>query len=171
MLCTIASIARLGIRGNGLLYRVSNLPWPYGKYLVWVTANNIANIAKVGFVFAPYAGVLYFLTLLIVSVVPATIVLPLAVVVHLVCWAAQVFGHVGCESNRPAMFTSLVHSVLAAPVVVYLETLFSFGLLSETQERLDDARGLTLENATTTVTATTTTTTEPVTTIYGTAQA
>ncbi len=165
MLRAFTTIARSRIPRHRGLLRVPHIPRRQGK-LVRVTRAQFVSVLtvalQVGFVFAPYAGLLYFLSLVIVNVVPPVVVLPITIVVHLACWTAQVVGHVQCESNRPAMFTSLIHSVLAAPVVVYLETLFSLGLMKETQERLDDAHGLQLDRAQST---------EPATTIYGTAQA
>lgn len=122
---------------------------------VWTPLGNLALLIvilyqiyvffldrAVGWAFLPYAVAQCVGAFLIVKLLPERIVLPVAIVVHLAAWACQLIGHFKFERNRPAMLTSLVHSVLAAPLVTYLEILFSLGLMKETQARVDRARGL-----------------------------
>lgn len=66
--------------------------------------------------------------------------IPPAIAFHVLAWLAQLVGHYWYESNSPAVMESLVHAVLAAPIVIYLETLFSFGLFANLHTRLARSR-------------------------------
>jgi len=53
--------------------------------------------------------------------------LGLATTVHVLSWAAQIFGHQVFEGRAPALLTNLPQSLLMAPLFVSLETAFFFG--------------------------------------------
>jgi uncharacterized membrane protein YGL010W len=56
-----------------------------------------------------------------------------------ISWIAQFVGHGLIEKRAPALLTNLPQSLHAAVFFVWLETLFSFGLLKELETRLLEA--------------------------------
>lgn len=62
--------------------------------------------------------------------------IPLAFTLNFAGWVAQFVGHFGFEGRSPALFDSFVHSILAAPITIWLDVLFMFGLLSDVKAKL-----------------------------------
>lgn len=93
----------------------------------------------VGLVFFPYGFALYFVAASVRARYDYAAAAPVAFVLHAVAWAAQLVGHYKFEARAPALLTSLVHAVAAAPFVVCLETVFSLGLMEGTRKRLRNA--------------------------------
>lgn len=140
---------------NRLLHMLS-VPIIYLSFLLFSTYLNISFLltftyliyvfyldSVVGLAFLPFALLLYSVSLAIHSNTTTAIGLIVAFLMQVVAWVIQIAGHSVYEGNKPAFLTSLVHAVLAAPLVIYLEALFSLGLLQSTQDRLQGARDLT----------------------------
>lgn len=62
--------------------------------------------------------------------------LGLALSLHVVSWVIQFVGHAVFEKRAPAITDSLAQALTSAPIVLWLEILFSLGLFSETKTRL-----------------------------------
>lgn len=142
-------------KANRLLHMVS-VPLLYLSFLLFATYLNSALVltfayvlyvfyldSVVGSAFLPFAILLYSVALNIRFNTSSATGLVVALVMHIGAWVIQLAGH-SAEGSKPAFLTSLVHAALAAPLVIYLEALFSLGLLPDTQARLDGARELTV---------------------------
>lgn len=57
--------------------------------------------------------------------------------VHIVCWAAQIFGHYFFEGNSPAFLDNLFQAFVMAPLFVVMEVMFAFGYKSGLQKRVE----------------------------------
>lgn len=94
----------------------------------------------VGLSIAPYMLLLYATTSWICTNVGRDAALPWAMALHFIGWVAQLVGHFRYESRSPAFTESILHAFLAAPVVIFLEILFSFGLFEDVKTRLARSR-------------------------------
>lgn len=117
------------------VYAAAVLASLYTIYVLYL--DRVAGLA-----FSLYAAAQAALATVLVVLVPQRILLPLAIVAHAAAWVLQLVGHYKYERNRPAIMASVAHAVLAAPVVIYLEVVFSFGLLKDLQARIDKSSGL-----------------------------
>ena len=54
-----------------------------------------------------------------------------ALVIHVGCWAAQIYGHQVHEGRAPAFLDNLAQAFLMAPLFVLLEVMFQFGYKPE----------------------------------------
>lgn len=59
----------------------------------------------------------------------------IALVVHVGCWAAQIYGHQVHEGRAPAFLDNLVQAFLMAPLFVLLEVMFKFGYKPDFHKR------------------------------------
>lgn len=90
----------------------------------------------IGLLFTPFLVGIYVLSRAFRDYAGSDGTIPWALTINLLAWVAQFVGHYAFEGKSPALFDSLVQSVLAAPIVVWLEMLFSLGLLQDTKARL-----------------------------------
>ncbi len=86
----------------------------------------------------PIASVLvvngYFLTQNIVASYPDA--WKISIIIHISCWAAQIYGHQVFEKRAPAFLDNLIQAIVMAPLFVLLEVLFVFGYRRDLQERV-----------------------------------
>ncbi|PXF49960.1 putative endoplasmic reticulum membrane protein [Gracilariopsis chorda] len=105
-------------------------------YIVYCLILN----PQIGLFFTPVLLVLHSLSQWLVRYAGPHGTVPWALAFNFIAWFAQIVGHYGFEKNSPALMDSLVQSVLAAPIVIYLELMFSFGMLQETKTKLQRSR-------------------------------
>lgn len=60
-----------------------------------------------------------------------------ALIVHLLAWITQFYGHAVHEKRSPALLDNLVQAFLSAPFFVLLESMFALGYRKDLQERVD----------------------------------
>lgn len=89
----------------------------------------------IGLCFTPFLLAAYLVSSTFSEYAGAATV-PWALTINLAAWVAQFVGHFSFEGNSPAVFDALVTSVLAAPIVIWLEAMFALGFLKETKARL-----------------------------------
>lgn len=95
---------------------------------------------QIGLFFTPVILILYGVSQWLVRYAGPSGAVPWALAFNFIAWFAQIVGHYGFEKNSPAFMDSLVQSVLAAPVVIYLEVMFSLGMFQETKTKLQRSR-------------------------------
>lgn len=76
----------------------------------------------------------YFLTQNIVAKYPDA--WKISIIIHIGCWAAQIYGHQVHEKRAPAFLDNLLQAIVMAPLFVLLEVLFIFGYRRDLQERV-----------------------------------
>lgn len=59
------------------------------------------------------------------------------VVVHVICWVAQILGHQLFEGNSPAFLDNMFQAFVMAPLFVVMEFLFMFGYKESFVERMN----------------------------------
>lgn len=92
---------------------------------------------KIGTSALPLVFAYYVLAKLALSTINSTRhVLYLAVVLQVVGWSAQLFGHYYYEKRSPALTESVVQSFLVAPLFVFLEPVLISGYFPALEERL-----------------------------------
>lgn len=113
-----------------------NLAHPVvGFYVVYGFLLN----AQLGITFLPvillcYAGSIAFKN----ATGPANVIVP-ALLLHLLGWFLQFAGHFVFEHKSPALFQSVVQSVTAAPIVLWMDIVFSFGFMPDLKARINRA--------------------------------
>ncbi|KAI8930300.1 hypothetical protein BC831DRAFT_440042 [Entophlyctis helioformis] len=60
-----------------------------------------------------------------------------ALLIHIVSWAFQIFGHYVFEGRSPAFVQDPVQAIVLAPFFVYIEFLFAIGLFPGTRKRIE----------------------------------
>ncbi|KAK0243201.1 hypothetical protein EDD85DRAFT_319928 [Armillaria nabsnona] len=53
--------------------------------------------------------------------------MPIAFTVHVLCWIAQILGHVIAEKRAPALIDNILGAAVLAPFFVHLEILYKLG--------------------------------------------
>lgn len=96
--------------------------------------------AELALVFAPFLLVLYAVSKFLCRRAGPHGIVPWALAFHFIAWFVQFVGHYAFEGNSPALMDSFVASILVAPLVIWLEALFSFGLLLDLKARLMRSR-------------------------------
>lgn len=61
----------------------------------------------------------------------------LALVIHVICWIAQFYGHGVHEHRSPALLDNLFQALFMAPIFVYIEVLISNGFLKAFHELVE----------------------------------
>lgn len=59
-----------------------------------------------------------------------------ALIIHVFSWIAQIAAHFVFEKRAPALTDSVIQAISSAPVVLWLEIMFSFGFLPGLKYRL-----------------------------------
>lgn len=95
---------------------------------------------KLGLLYTPFLLAFYAASRLLCNYAGPSATVPWALALHFISWFAQIVGHYGFEGKSPAFTDSVVQSLLAAPIVIWLEVVFSLGLLPDTKARLQRAR-------------------------------
>ena len=95
---------------------------------------------KIGVSFIPFAVTLYLFSHALIKYVGQESILPVAFSLHILSWVAQFFGHFAFEGKSPAIFNSIIQSMLAAPITIWLELLFSFGFMLDVRAKLNRSR-------------------------------
>lgn len=133
----------LVVTGQALLIAVS-LPPPISDLGRLVTALFIAYYialhTSIGICFAPFLAAGYLIASAATSSVSSRTSIPIAAALHVLSWAVQIAGHLIFEGRRPAIVDSIVQSVLAAPVMIWLDYVFMLGLAPDLKSRLNRAR-------------------------------
>lgn len=95
---------------------------------------------KVGLVYTPVVLAYFGLSRYFVRVTaPAGNTAVLAAGLHAASWAAQFVGHFVFEKRAPALTQGVVQAVVAAPVVLWMDVVFSAGLMPDLKARLGRA--------------------------------
>jgi uncharacterized membrane protein YGL010W len=62
----------------------------------------------------------------------------IALIIHIVCWLAQFYGHGVYEGRSPALLDNLFGAIVMAPLFVTMEVAFSLGYKSKLRARIDE---------------------------------
>jgi len=89
-----------------------------------------------GVLFAPFVLLSYLSSQSLKAYAGEAATVPLAFTLNFTGWVAQFVGHFAFEGRAPALFDSLVQSLLAGPIVIWLDVLFMCGLLPEVKAKL-----------------------------------
>lgn len=139
----IVFVPTLVVTALALLSRVA-LPAPVNDMSRVLTAFYIlyciALSPKLGLMYTPFLLTFYALSRALCAFAGPSGTVPLAGALHFISWFAQIVGHYAFEGKSPAFMDSLVQSFLAAPIVIWLEVVFSLGFMPDTKARLQRAR-------------------------------
>lgn len=102
----------------------------YGIYYFFVEQPGIAGPLASGLVFGGY-----FATKHLNETFPE--VWKIALLIHIFCWAAQIYAHQVYEKRAPAFLDNIVQALVMAPLFVLLEVLFMIGYKPELQKSVD----------------------------------
>jgi len=61
----------------------------------------------------------------------------IGVIIHILCWIAQIYAHQVYEKRAPAFLDNLLQAIVMAPLFVLLEVLFPFGYRRGLQEKVE----------------------------------
>lgn len=100
----------------------------------------IALSPKLGLLYTPFLVLFYAASRAFCNYAGPSATVPWALALHFISWFAQIVGHYAFEGKSPAFMDSLLQSFLAAPIVVWLEVVFSLGFMPETKARLQRSR-------------------------------
>ncbi|CDF33879.1 unnamed protein product [Chondrus crispus] len=95
---------------------------------------------KLGLLYTPFLLLFYAVSRAFCNYAGPDATVPWALAFHFIAWFAQIVGHYVFEGKSPAFMDSLFQSLLAAPIVIWLEVVFSLGFMPETKARLQRAR-------------------------------
>ena len=116
------------------------LPQPFGDLSLIVTLAYMIYYCvldfSVGSTIVPFIGLLYWLAHRFREYAGPDGTLPWGLTLHMLGWVAQFVGHYAFEGKSPALMDSLIQAILAAPIVIWLDILFSMGLMLDTKARL-----------------------------------
>lgn len=90
------------------------------------------------FLLTPYFICMYILAKYLWIRFASLGLMPIALVAHFTAWLIQFLGHHLFERNKPALFDSLVSSLLTAPLFVVLELVFWLQLAPSLEYRVSD---------------------------------
>lgn len=105
-------------------------------YIVYCITLN----AKLGLLYTPFLLAFYAASRLLCNYAGPSGTVPFALTLHFISWFAQIVGHYAFEGKSPAFMDSVLQSLLAAPIVIWLEVVFSLGFMPDTKARLQRAR-------------------------------
>lgn len=103
----------------------------YGTYYLYLSPSPL-GIAGVGMVSGLYA-----MAHALKSSAMGALVWKPAIVVHVLSWVAQFYGHGHYEGRKPALIDNLFQSIFMAPFFVLIETGFKLGLLQQFKAEVD----------------------------------
>lgn len=95
---------------------------------------------NLGLLFTPFILGAYALSQAFCKYAGPSGTVPWAFTLNFAGWVAQFVGHFAFEGKSPALMDSFAQSILAAPIVIWLEVLFSLGFLSGTKAWLIRSR-------------------------------
>lgn len=90
----------------------------------------------IGLAFAPFLMAYYSASRAFCQYAGPSGTVPWAAALNFIGWFSQIVGHYAFEGKSPAFMDSVAQSLLAAPIVIWLEVIFSFGLLPDLKARL-----------------------------------
>lgn len=103
--------------------------------LIYVLYTMVLN-PTLGLAFSPFVFCYHAASRALCDYAGPSGVVPLAGTLNFIGWFAQIVGHYAFEGKSPAFMNSLVQSLLAAPIVIWLELIFSFGFLPDLKARM-----------------------------------
>jgi 2-hydroxy fatty acid dioxygenase len=84
----------------------------------------------------PYQVAITALSTVTSQTADKSLVVKVAVSLHVLSWAMQVYGHKVYEGKSPAILQSLIGSIMTAPLFVVLEMSWTFGLALDLKVKL-----------------------------------
>lgn len=95
--------------------------------LYYIRLNVVAGLISTVYLFCVGAICKYYL---FINFDQSSVIL-YALLIHLVCWTIQFYGHFKYENNKPAVFDNLIQPLVLAPYFVVFEILWYFGYCLE----------------------------------------
>lgn len=89
----------------------------------------------IGLAFAPFLICYYLASRALCDYAGPSGTVPLAGALNFIGWFAQLLGHYAFEGRSPAFMDSIVQALLAAPIVIWIDVIFSLGFLPEMKAR------------------------------------
>lgn len=101
-------------------------------YMVYYLTLDIT----IGLLYTPFLLGFYAMSRALCDYAGPAGTVPLAGALNFIGWFAQFVGHYGFEGKAPALTDSFLQSILAAPIVIWLDVVFAMGFMPDTKAKL-----------------------------------